>query len=222
MRQAVRDAFYDFSAPLEGVVPWMYADVKGLVTTGVGNLIDPVAYALPLPWADKGTGKRASNADITAEWMRIKNDRSLPKLGHRACEHVTRLRLADADVRRLVTSKADQMWAHYSARFPDANAFPADAQLGILSMCWALGPGFSWPMFHTAQRARNFSMMAAECGLSEKGNAGVAPRNVRNRLLFRNAATVARNDWDPDRLYFPRDLNAEPETRRDLPNPESE
>ena len=222
MRQAVKDAFWDFSTPLEGFVDHLYADVKGLVTIGVGNLVDPCAYALPLPFVDKVTGKRASNAEITADWMRVKNDASLPRLGHRAAAHVTRLRLPEPDIRRLVTNKAEQMWSHYAARFPDAESFPADAQLGLLSMCWALGPGFSWPMFHTAQRGQNFALMAAECRMSEKGNPGVAPRNERNRMLFMNAATVVRNGFDPDRLYFPRDLNAEPPTEVELPNPKSE
>lgn len=217
MRQSVKDAFWSFSVPHEGYVPWLYADVKGLVTTGVGNLVDPVAYALPLPWVDKGTGKRASNADITAEWMRIKNDKSLARLGHRACEHITRLRLSEADIRRLVSSKLDQMWAHYTARFPDAATFPADAQLAIVSMCWAMGPGFSWPMFHTAQRRRDFGIMAAECRMTERGNPGVIKRNEQNRKLLLNASVVEKNGWDPETLYFPRDLLAEPVTQRDLP-----
>ena len=41
MRPNVRDAFSDFNAPLEGVVEWMYLDVRGLVTVGVGNLLQP-------------------------------------------------------------------------------------------------------------------------------------------------------------------------------------
>lgn len=220
MRKAVREAFWDFSVPHEGYVPWMYADIKGLVTTGVGNLIDPVAFALPLPWVDRATGRRATNAQITAEWMRVKNDKSLPRLGHRAAERVTNLRLSEADIRRLVANKLDQMWSHYTARFPDAASFPADAQLAIASMCWALGPGFRWPMFHTAQRGRNFALMAAECKMTERGNPGVTKRNQQNRMLLLNASVVDKNGWDPETLYFPRDLLAEPATQRDLPNPE--
>ena len=226
MRQAVREAFWDFSIPMEGYVDHLYQDVKGLVTVGVGNLVDPVAYALPLPFVDRVTGKRASNAEITAEWMRVKNDASLARLGHRAAAHVTRLKLHEADIRRLVANKLDQMWAHYTARFPDAETFCADAQLGLASMCWALGPGFSWPMFHTAQRARNFQLMAAECSMSEKGNPGVAPRNVRNRLLFQNAHRVEEDGLNPEQLYFPRALvgrtwDPEAVTQPEIPNPPS-
>ena len=64
MKQSVRDAFVDFTAALEGVVPWMYLDVKGLVTVAIGNLIDPVAAALSLPFVRKGTTTRATKGEI--------------------------------------------------------------------------------------------------------------------------------------------------------------
>jgi hypothetical protein len=49
MQASVRAAWCDFNRSLEGWVSWMYLDVEGLVTTGMGNLIDPVEAAFPLP-----------------------------------------------------------------------------------------------------------------------------------------------------------------------------
>ena len=49
MRESVRRGFIGFSAPFEGRLHYMYLDVKGLVTTGVGNLIDSVGAAQALP-----------------------------------------------------------------------------------------------------------------------------------------------------------------------------
>ena len=46
MYDDVRAAFLSFTTRLEGRVPYMYLDIKGLVTIGVGNLIDPVDLAL--------------------------------------------------------------------------------------------------------------------------------------------------------------------------------
>lgn len=45
MHQPVIDAFLDFTIPLEGKVSSMYLDVKGLVTTGIGNLVDQIGRA---------------------------------------------------------------------------------------------------------------------------------------------------------------------------------
>lgn len=37
MQIAVRKAWRPFNEPLEGLTSWMYFDIKGLVTTGMGN-----------------------------------------------------------------------------------------------------------------------------------------------------------------------------------------
>ena len=38
MHMSVRNYFIKFNEPIEKRVPYMYLDVKGLVTIGVGNL----------------------------------------------------------------------------------------------------------------------------------------------------------------------------------------
>ena len=50
MHPSVKSVFPSFSTKLEGRVPWMYCDVLGLVTIGIGNLIDPEEAALHLPF----------------------------------------------------------------------------------------------------------------------------------------------------------------------------
>ena len=45
MRPSVFAAFPGFITRFEGRLPFMYLDTKGLVTTGVGNLIDPLVPA---------------------------------------------------------------------------------------------------------------------------------------------------------------------------------
>src|SRR5580704_1499007 len=53
MYSSVRDIFPNFSKQFEGRVGWMYLDVKGLVTIGVGNLIDPLPAAVGLPFVHR-------------------------------------------------------------------------------------------------------------------------------------------------------------------------
>ncbi|MFF0476587.1 peptidoglycan-binding protein [Streptomyces sp. NPDC004284] len=74
--------------------------------------------------------------------------------------------------------------------FEDLESWPADAQLGLFSMAWALGPAFKFPKFQTAARQQDWLTTARESKMTETGNAGVIPRNVRNALLF----TLA--DWN--------------------------
>ena len=40
MHEMVRESWMRFNEPLEGIVNFMYLDVKGWVSTGMGNKID--------------------------------------------------------------------------------------------------------------------------------------------------------------------------------------
>ena len=88
MRQSVRDIWTEFNAPLEGRLHFMYLDIKGLVTTGMGNLIDATGspplrpptdseraasheLARQLAW-QASDGSSASPDQIDAEWDQIK------------------------------------------------------------------------------------------------------------------------------------------------------
>jgi hypothetical protein len=206
MRKVVRDTFWDFNVPMEGFCTWMYPDVKGLISTGVGNLIDPYQYAKALPWK-RPDGSLAPKLEIEQEWNRLKAmDKKVWQYGGGWFKNHTTLRLTEADVRKLVESKADQMAAHLKMRFKDWDTYPADAQLGMMSMAWGLGPAFNYPKFQAHLKLREWEGCALECGMQEKGNPGVIPRNQKNRILFRNAAMVEKLSLDPDKLYFPAEL----------------
>ena len=57
MKTAALNFFNTASPSLEGRLEFMYLDVKGLVTIGVGNLIDSIADAQRLPWRNKTTSR---------------------------------------------------------------------------------------------------------------------------------------------------------------------
>lgn len=196
----VRDAFYDFSAQFEGVVPCMYLDVRGLVTTGVGNLIDSTAAAEALPWTVHTGGQPATPEQIATEWQFVKWHPDLARLGAGAAGRVTLLRLSGDAIRALVASKLDEMVTHLAARF-DLASWPADAQLAVCSMAWAMGPGFVFPRFAFAVARLNFDAAAIECTIREDGNPGVKPRNAANRVHLGRAAFVLRDGLPLDAFY---------------------
>jgi len=200
MRPVVRRNFVAFSAPLEGVVPYLYADVRGLVTTAIGVLVDPVSYALALPWVRRD-GSPATPAEVVADWQRVKGDASMARLGHRAAERVTNLRLTPEGVEQVVLRKLDEVDAQLAQRWQEYPTWCADAQLAVLSMAWAMGAGFDFPRFDAAIRRALWLVAAQECTISERGNPGVAPRNQRNRLLFGAAHRVQQGGLDPDQLW---------------------
>lgn len=202
MHASVAAAFRQFSAPLEGVTNFMYLDTKGLVTTGIGNLIDPISYAMNLPWKN-GDGSPASKQQIAAEWMAVKQRTDLKMKGGMIYRNITRLRLDDEGVDQLLMGKLQQNESFLVRRFPNFDRWPADAQLATHSMAWACGPAFRFPRLAAALLDEDFEMAAIECHMDERGNAGLIPRNAANKQLYLNAATVKAYGLPIEKLWFP-------------------
>ncbi len=208
MRPSVRCAFVAFTAKFEGVCAWMYLDVKGLVTTAIGNLIDPVSLALPLPFAHRD-GTPAARDEIEVEWRAVKSLQRLSQCGGGVFANHTTLRLSPAVVERIVLAKLAQNESLLLRRFPSFGTWSADAQLGLLSMAWALGPAFRFPRFEAAVTALDFATASRECRMDETHNPGLHPRNVANAVLFANAAAALTGAQDRDALHYPAVLSSE-------------
>lgn len=210
MYASVRNAFFDFTKQFEGAIPFMYLDVKGLVTTGIGNLIDPSDAALGLPWRAKKTKSPAARKDVEAEWKLVKGRQDLKDTLARVggtWDKLTTLELSDSDIATLVDSKLTSNEAALKKHFPDFDKWPADAQLGTLSMAWAMGPDFpkKFPSFTKACLAQDWNKAAEQCRISEAGNPGVIPRNRADKVLFTNAAVVKASPdvYQSNILYYP-------------------
>lgn len=220
MRAAVLRAFPIFQGRFEGsALPYMYTDVKGLVTTGTGNLIDPIAAALGLPWKN-ADGSAADQATIAAEWHRIKD--AWPAVQSTGSKAIATLHLEPADLDWLLTSKAKSNEDLIRGEFADYDNWPSDAQLAIHSDAWAQGANFAgWPHLRAALNASPPDFMAAagppgdagadpskrgQAWLNDAGNPGLRPRNLQNKILWQNAARVQAGGLDSETLYWPSEL----------------
>ena len=63
------DRYVDDIAVWEGLVLWMYLDKKGLVTTGIGNLLSTTEAARALPWFYGNV--LATPEQVTGDWMAV-------------------------------------------------------------------------------------------------------------------------------------------------------
>lgn len=223
IRQSVKDGFLAFTAPLEGeAVPHMYVDIIGLVTVAYGNLIDasqagsaaPWAPALALPWRWPDGGL-ASADQIRADWQNLKaNEAALRRRSLAVQATFTKVRLTEDACKALVFETLDKMATHLQrAHFPAFADFPADGQLGILSLAWAAGA--DWPRkfpkckasilagkWDEAVEHGQLSTIAAD---KKTPNPGVIPRNKAQRLCFANAYGVTFAGTDPEPLHWPND-----------------
>ena len=205
MKFELRAGWIPWNARFEGSVPFLYADVKNLVTIAVGNLVDPVDTALGLPLM-RPDGTRASRQEIADEWHLVKSRQDLIQRGGMAYGAITRLRLTPAGIASVVLAKLAGMEAHLAARFSEWATWPWQAQQAVLSMSWAMGPSFVYPHFEAAARKHDWATCAAECWIGPKipdpkhtrkflpdpRNPGVHPRNLANVALLEEAARLER------------------------------
>ena len=200
LRQVVQDVFYGISKQYEGEVPWMYLDCKGLVTTGVGNLIDPVAEACKLPFVH-ADGSPATQGEIVSEWLLVHSHKELAKQGYHVAKSYCNLHLTDGGIAALVQGKLLANWAFMTHTYPcfaNAGSWPAAAQLAASLMAWAVGAGFPGIFKNWAAQAAqmNWNNCANTCEINAAGNPGVIPRNKAIKALFLLAAIQNPEDYN--------------------------
>ena len=214
-RASVVNSFIPWSGPFEGpLLPYAYTDVDGWVTTGTGNMIDaatpgqkkgvncgkgtstpcgqatPTAKARSMPWV---------GGSIDADWTAIKA--AWPRTQSTACAGITHARLPQA---YLVQLAMDQMKANERdilKMVPGFASLPADAQLALHSMMWAMGSGAlaTYKGLLAAVNSGDFLTAAAQ---SHMRGDGIDMRNLANKLLFTNAAAIKAAGLPFDHLYY--------------------
>lgn len=215
-RANVAQAAPGFHERFEGCTRYPYVDVKNLLTVGIGCLIDPVSEeVLALPWQDE-FGNPIDSTTVRVQLEKLKGMGFAGKTAGFQSQYTT-IRLSMSGVNDLAERRLAIDDAFLARRFGWYATAPADAQLGVLSMAWPMGPGFQFPKFEAFAAAGNWATYAQspgqprvlvggaanECRISTVGNPGVAPRNTANLQLFENADAVLRNGWDESQLYWP-------------------
>ncbi len=200
------EAFVPMNSPIEGVFHWLYLDVKRLATTAMGCLVDTIALVTALRWR-LPNGELASRAQVISEWaaLNARPELSAYAASSHVIESATTIRLLDSDISSVVQNRLlaiEQRMRHF---FKNWDYFPADAQLALLSMGWALGSDFEtgYPKLTAAANRGDWETCAIECEISHAGNAGVIARNTQNVLLFHNAHAVSELHIDPETLHWP-------------------
>lgn len=186
LKQVVIEAFPSFSKKCEGYVNHLYLDIRALVTIGVGFLVDTVEEACALPFVHKDTGMLALRKEIADEWKLVKSKTALACQGAQAAAKVTTLMLTNETIDKLLTKKLLANAAYVSHIIPQLSSFPANAQLAIMSLCWAMGAGIdkTYPKFTAACKRQAWDEAAEEIFIKETNNAGVKARNEMNKALL--------------------------------------
>jgi hypothetical protein len=206
VRAAVYKAWRAYNKDLEGILNFPYADVKNLITTAMGCKIDPVEDALKLPWCLIPSWRRATNDEVLKAWHAVKND---PRSASEGWTHAIKIpenniRLHDEHVDALIDARLDGFNTQLAKKFPAFEEWPADAQLAVLSMVWALGfEGLvsKFPKCCRALAAEDFKGAAAECKMTPEAGS-LIKRNALNKELLLNAEACIEDSGDPEVLVW--------------------
>lgn len=173
-----------WTARFEGRVSWMYLDVRGLVTTGLGCLIDRVEHAVGLRWLH-GDGSPAGFADVADDWHAVKGmEKGLAAYRYRLPDG---LHLPDDEIDALALTRLAANARAVAEQLPELAGWPPEVQRLCMSHAWACGASWPahWPRLVAALRAGDWQGAADECRISEAGNPGVRARNDAVEQLLR-------------------------------------
>lgn len=165
----------------EGVVNYMYLDVVGLVTTGVGFLLPDAAATEPLAFVRRDTGAPATDDEKRADWEAVHAQPKAELAAH--YRPFTFLDLPDSAIDRELTARIAGFVRNLQSRFPQFEEFPDTAQIGIIDMVYSLGPAGlfrGFPKFCSAVDQQDWPACARE---GVRGNVSPA-RNEELQQLF--------------------------------------
>jgi GH24 family phage-related lysozyme (muramidase) len=168
---------WTFTAPFEGIVPWLYKDSKGNVTCGVGFLVADEDALRRLPWSPSFEYARLDFQAV----------HDAPA-GHTPAFYkpLCKARLSDVSMRavfdRNVTAVRTALGPLHLERCP------LPAQIALVDMAYNLGAANllsvkKWPHLLAAVRAGQWAIAAEECHREDIQPA----RNAATRALFVSA-----------------------------------
>lgn len=164
----------------EGVVPHMYLDQKGLVTTGVGNLLATIEDALALPWERRG--QPATREEVEFNYGAVQ---ALP-WGMAARRYVfpDGVTLTSEAIDELLVRRIEGFLDQLHRRMVDFPKFPDPAKRALMDMIFTLGAG---GLFGTS-KLHGFPNLVRACRLMDW-------RSAADHCHRRAPCREERNAW---------------------------
>jgi GH24 family phage-related lysozyme (muramidase) len=184
----------------EGFVPWLYADSRGCVTIGFGNLVCSPEAAEQLPM-EHDDGVPAASAEKNAAFIAVQ-DAFRAGLLAAAYASKTTIRMDRSTADAMLARRLDgEFLPAIEQVFHDVESWPLPARRAVVDMVYSLGiSGLvrGYPKFVDACHAKDWLAAAAECHRKRQGEDPTDPstwgeRNTwtRQMLLQASAAEAA-------------------------------
>jgi GH24 family phage-related lysozyme (muramidase) len=157
--------YFDDLVAFEGLIPWLYCDVRGLTTTGIGNLVASPAACAKHPWRHQADGRAALPGEAETLWAHT-TDAYRKDLCPAAYRNISDLRLTKDYIQGLVAVRLETEFIPGIGKLcHDFDAWPLPARQAIVDMAYNLGVG-GLAHFHNliaACQAHDWATAAKEC-----------------------------------------------------------
>jgi GH24 family phage-related lysozyme (muramidase) len=175
----------------EGITTWMYCDVNGYVTVGVGDLVrsPDCAAVLPFQHAD---GRHSTDSARREAWETV---RHFYVSTRQAASYapLTDLRLeVHFCIARLASRLRSEFVPCVVTCCPDFESFPCGAQQVLVDICYNVGiAGFAhFGRLIAACNAHNFAAAADHCHTRKDGENAADPRTWGKRNTWRRQRLI--------------------------------
>ena len=175
----------------EGIVPWMYLDTKGNVTTGIGMLLADDRAACELPFFNSRK-RPATNLEIRFDFMRVQEVGQTVGTEPRRSAHYYRspasVEMVTGDCRAAAIARLEREFVPGLVKvLPLFERFPTKAQAALLDMAWNMGIGRPAGDGKKATGLRQFPTMLGACEAGDWATAAIECRRAGVR--------EERNEW---------------------------
>ena len=180
--------YFDDLVAFEGLIPWLYCDVRGLATTGIGNLVASPAACAKHPWRHQADGRAALPGEAETLWAHT-TDAYRKDLGAAAYRNISDLRLTKDYIQGLVATRLENDFLPGIRKLcHDFDAWPLPARQAIVDMAYQYGCGgiSKFVNMIAACLDRKWEDAADEC----HGKCS-ARRNAWRRQKFQDAAIAS-------------------------------
>ena len=214
MRASITDSKWRaWNQPNEGWTNFLYTDdappsaafPNGIPTIGMGNAVESIAAAQALPFVSPD-GSLTDAATIAAQWQAVHDG---PANSSTGAGYLTTMRLPDAAIEVLIDDTIAANEQILRPYFPGWDTLPADAQAAIMSMAWAMGPGFAGT-FGNFDAAINRGDYDGAIAAHAYRGVGTQKRQAQELAALANAKAVAAGQGDPAVFYWPGTVSSSP------------
>jgi hypothetical protein len=196
--------------------------LKAVQCARLNNVVSAAAMepALRLPWKQRAPGWTSKNplagdlvspSEVSDAWIKVKRQNEVvPDFSQRgggSYAGLTDITLDMDGLKTLFSSTLTDFENKIRGRNPNWESWPADAQLAVLSMAWAMGPYFTdkFKAMKIALDRGDFASAGAQSHFigGDTAPTGKLSRNQENVIMFKNAADAVKGGADLSQLFFP-------------------